>query len=62
MAHLHDSAFGRLAKALHLHYDEIANEPLPRRWVELIHYLDERERKSTQHSGNEAEPGRRPRH
>jgi hypothetical protein len=39
----------RLAKALHdkaLHhqYDGFAQGPLPRRWVDLIHYLDEQER------------------
>ena len=36
-----DPILGRLGKALH---DEITREPLPKRWVELIHCLDERER------------------
>jgi hypothetical protein len=29
-----------------LYADDVAHEPLPRRWVELIRYLDEQERKS----------------
>jgi hypothetical protein len=36
----------RLGKAFHLYGDDIAHEPLPRRWVDLIRYLDEQERKS----------------
>jgi hypothetical protein len=34
----------RLGKALHAHWDDIAREPLPRRWVDLIHHLDEQQR------------------
>jgi hypothetical protein len=34
----------RLGKALHLFDDDITREPLPRRWVDLIHHLDEQER------------------
>ena len=33
-----------LGKVLHKHYDSIANEPLPRRWVELINYLVQKEK------------------
>jgi hypothetical protein len=33
-----------LGKLLHAKTDKIAREPLPRRWVELIHYLDDKER------------------
>ena len=36
----------RLGKVLHLRLDDITHEPLPRRWVELIHYLNEQERTS----------------
>src|SRR5436190_24310568 len=36
----------RLGKAFHLYGDDIAHEPLPRRWVDLIRYLDEHERQS----------------
>jgi hypothetical protein len=34
----------RLGKALHVQMDDITHEPLPRRWVELILYLEEHER------------------
>ncbi len=34
----------RLGKTLHLYFDGIANEPLPKRWVELIHQLNEQDR------------------
>ena len=44
----HASLLERLSKALHLHYDEIANEALPRRWVDLIQHLDEEERKRSE--------------
>jgi hypothetical protein len=38
----------RPAKALHGQVDDITYEPLPRRWVELIHFLDEQEQKRAQ--------------
>jgi len=34
----------RLKSALHAQYDAIVNEPLPERWVDLIHRLNEQER------------------
>ena len=37
----------RLGKAFNLYADDIAHEPLPRRWVEIIRYLDEQERRSS---------------
>jgi hypothetical protein len=43
-----DTIFNRLGKAFHLHADDITHEPLPRRWIELIRYLDEQERKSAE--------------
>ena len=49
---------GRLGKALHTHWDEIAHEPLPRRWVDLILFLEEQDRKRSA-SQPEAEPQRR---
>ena len=33
-----------VSKALRANFDHIANEPLPERWVDLIHHLNERER------------------
>jgi len=35
----------RLGKALHVHDNDITQEPLPRRWVDLIRHLDEQERR-----------------
>jgi hypothetical protein len=40
-----DMIFQRLAMALRAHADDITQEPLPRRWVELINFLDEQEQK-----------------
>ena len=34
----------RLGKTLHVQLDDITHEPLPRRWVDLIHHLNEQER------------------
>jgi hypothetical protein len=34
-----------LGKVMHDRDDDITHEPLPRRWVDLIHFLDEQERK-----------------
>ena len=30
-----------VSKSLHAKFDHIAEEPLPKRWVELIHHLNE---------------------
>ena len=38
----------RLGKAFNLYADDIAHEPLPRRWVEIIRYLDEQEGRSSE--------------
>ncbi len=38
----------RLSKALRTQYDDVANEPLPERWTDLIHYLNEKERERPQ--------------
>jgi len=51
-----ESVLGRLGKALHIRMDDITDEALPRRWVELIHYLDEQERERTECHAPEAEP------
>jgi Anti-sigma factor NepR len=34
----------RIGNTLRSEYDRIASEPLPERWVDLIRYLDEKER------------------
>jgi len=38
----------RLASALRERHDAIVYEPLPKRWVNLIHELNERERSETE--------------
>jgi len=38
----------RLRSALQQRLDVVLHEPLPKRWVNLIHELNERERKETQ--------------
>jgi|KBSSwiStaDraftv2_1062776.scaffolds.fasta_scaffold3211222_1 hypothetical protein len=35
----------RLGAVLHAQLDDIPREPLPRRWVDLIHHLEEQERR-----------------
>jgi len=37
--------FHRIAKAWRAGSEHITGEPVPKRWVELIHFLDEEERK-----------------
>jgi hypothetical protein len=44
MRHAHSSIFERISKALHAQYDGIVAQPLPERWVDLINYLNEKER------------------
>ena len=39
-----NSILHRIGKALLAQDVETSQEPLPRRWVDLIHHLDERER------------------
>ena len=50
----------RLGKALHVQMDDITHEPLPRRWVDLILYLEEQERERAERAQPETEPQRRP--
>jgi hypothetical protein len=33
-----------VTKALRANFDDVANQPLPQRWVDLIHHLNECER------------------
>jgi hypothetical protein len=35
----------RIGTVLRIRDEEFAHEPLPKRWVDLIHYLDEKERR-----------------
>ena len=41
---IQETILQRLGKALHVQMDDITHEPLPHRWVELIHYLNEQEK------------------
>ena len=40
----HGSILRRLGKVMH-EQDDITHETMPKRWVDLIHYLDEEEQK-----------------
>jgi hypothetical protein len=40
------SALELIARRLRVDCDDVAREPLPERWVDLIKYLDEQERRS----------------
>jgi len=44
MPHAQSPIFDRIGKMLHAHFDEVVDEPLPKRWVDLIKYLNEQER------------------
>ena len=39
-----DSILQRIGKVLRAQNDDITDEPVPTRWVDLIHHLNERER------------------
>jgi hypothetical protein len=48
----------RLGKTLRGHDGGITHEALPRRWVELIHFLDEQERKQSDRQRDAEAPRR----
>ena len=52
----YESSLGKIAQGLRGDRKDIAYEPLPKRWVDLIHYLDEQERKRSGGSQPKAEP------
>jgi hypothetical protein len=54
--HVQETTLQRLGKALNVRLDDFTHEPLPSRWVELIHHLNEQERKHLQR-----QPGPEPR-
>jgi hypothetical protein len=51
--------FGRIGKAWRARNEPITHEALPRRWIELLHYLDEQERGQSERS-NSAPPADEP--
>ena len=59
---VHDTILQGLGKALHVHIDDITREPLPCRWVDLIHHLNELERRRSQRPQPETEPHERHSH
>jgi hypothetical protein len=44
-----------LRQALHARLDEVSHEPLPKRFVELIRYLDEQDRERSDEQKSESE-------
>ena len=36
--------FERIGKVLHDQFEDVAREPLPERWIDLINYLNDKER------------------
>ena len=53
-----ESILQRIGKVLRAQDDDITHESVPTRWVDLIHYLDEQERKRSERRLPEAD--RRP--
>jgi hypothetical protein len=49
----HETILELLGKTVPIRQDN-AQEPLPRRWVDLIHYLEEQERREREQSGTGA--------
>ena len=58
MRRAHNSILKRLSKALHIQHHDITGETLPERWVDLIHYLDDMERKRSEAPMAQAKPRR----
>ena len=48
-----------VGKMLQTQFAPITKEPLPERWVELIHYLNEKERREAQSESERRGPARR---
>ena len=60
MAQGYDKSLGMIAKILRAQSNQVPLEPLPERWVDLIHHLNERERGRSRPRQPEAEPRERP--
>jgi len=48
------SALELIARRLRADSEDVAREPLPERWVDLIKYLDEQERRSSERKAQQA--------
>jgi hypothetical protein len=55
MLQAQESILQRIGKVLRTHDDAITHEPVPTRWVDLIHYLDQQERRRAERGRAEAE-------
>ncbi len=44
MRHVQFPIIERIGKVLHDQLDDVVREPLPHRWVDLIHFLNAKER------------------
>ena len=51
MPQMRSSIVQLIKSALHAQYDASLNEPLPERWVDLIHHLNEQERENLRNKG-----------
>lgn len=60
MEEAHHSLLHVIGKALHARPDGLNHETLPERWVELIQYLNEKER--ARPKGTESQPNAPPGH
>ena len=56
------SFLGFIRKALRDNYEDVAKEPLPQRFADLIHSLNERERVEAERQAPEEPTKRRPIH
>ena len=52
MWHRKDETIIEIGKRLRRQSDDITEEPLPRRWVDLIHYLNAKERTQVRSAGS----------
>jgi hypothetical protein len=52
----YDISLVLIAKRLRDVGEDVSHEPLPRRWVDLIHYLDDKEQKRDEGRQGEPEP------
>jgi hypothetical protein len=41
---------------LHAHFDAVVHEPLPQRWIDLINYLNAKEKAQTEGNKPKASP------
>jgi hypothetical protein len=46
----------RIGKVLHAEHDKITTEQIPSRWVDLIRYLDDKERQQSEAPRHKPEP------